>query len=104
MMKLVKSAARAGPIRMRVADALSLEWREVGLLPHQLPALWWRNLSRPIRTHFLIHVVNKLQLTKVFQKVEATLILAGMSPVCPFDFIFSAKHHDRGLTTFFTNF
>ena len=33
----LSDSARAGPIRMRVADALNLEWREVGLLPHKLP-------------------------------------------------------------------
>ena len=104
MMKLVKSAARAGPIRMRVADALSLEWRALGLLPRSPSDVWWRHLSQPIRRHFLIHVVNKLRLAPSFWKKFCTLILTGISPVCPFDFIFFAKPHDRGLTTFFTNF
>jgi hypothetical protein len=48
----------------------------------QASTLWGRNLSRPIRAHFLIHVVDKLQLTKVFQKVEPTLILAGIQEYC----------------------
>jgi hypothetical protein len=48
----------------------------------QASTLWGRNLSRPIRAHFLIHVVNKLQLSKVFQKVEPTLILAGIQEYC----------------------